>query len=360
MASSLVRWQLNAFILDIITTVLAILAVTVRYIGTRTTGRRYGGEDFCVAVATSCIIAFNSIGIWAIVTADDQPFSRLPPETLTSIFKALYAAGHFYIFNQLTTKLSILLLYHRAFGVKYGISRRYTFAITTLGVVLICWTISASLTLFLQCQPVQKYWAPATPGWCFDMSIHIVVFEFTNAMIDFAMVALVVMMLSNLTLERSTKWRLGFLLALGGFVGVASLIKIVACFAEAENSLVLGASWCSAQMFCSILCCCMPMYHLMLRKVNTSDIVSGWSWLGWLRSRAAALRSRRIWPLRGNGGSTASQQSGVAVDSLAVNVGTEGDRFHGLVSWGWRSSPPEAFNPAVTEQALVVHGQSPR
>jgi len=71
-------------------------------------------------------------------------------------------------------------------------------------------------TLFFQCKPVHRYWDVLTPGTCLGAIPLLVGFEVPNSTIDFAMVGLALVMLRDLQMRSSTKWKLSFFFAAGG------------------------------------------------------------------------------------------------------------------------------------------------
>lgn len=68
-----------------------------------------------------------------------------------------------YTWSLVWSKLSLLALYYRVFG--FGYFKRACWAVMVL---VVAWAITSSLSLFLLCVPLAKYWDPSLKGHCGD------------------------------------------------------------------------------------------------------------------------------------------------------------------------------------------------
>ena len=114
--------------------------------------------------------------------------------------------------NQLFTKLSLLFLYYRIFGV----DKRFTRWLYVLGGVQIAWFISVYIVKWMLCNPVRYNWDKSGPGSCIAIGPFLAASETINSAVDFAMLGLAVWIVQSLHMSRSTKWRLSVLFSLGG------------------------------------------------------------------------------------------------------------------------------------------------
>lgn len=121
------------------------------------------------------------------------------------------AALYFYFFHTGTVKFSVLALYYRIFGIR----RAYRFWIIALAACQGAVVVIASVYQALQCRPIARYWDLTVPGECQSEGTLIMGGETPNSLIDFAMVALAMVMIRSLQLPRSTKLKLQFLFGLG-------------------------------------------------------------------------------------------------------------------------------------------------
>ncbi|KAK3313001.1 hypothetical protein B0H66DRAFT_383926 [Apodospora peruviana] len=336
--------QVGSLAMSLVVTPLVTLAIILRFIATRRAARKIGAEDWCAFLATASTIGYNIGNIWSIVVLDGRDYTQVPIETVTEILKAGYVVTQLFPLNQFFAKLSILLLYHRIFGV----NRRYAFWISLLGVLQTCWTIAVLIVCFLQCKPVHHYWDVLSEGTCIGAMPLLVGFEVPNSSIDFAMVALVLVMLRELHIRPSTKWKLSFFFAAGGFCGLIGFVKIAAHFTAGQNSNNALTQWGNAQMLLSIICCCVPIYNsLVPRRADGSGFFS------FVRFKS----------MTGYGGSSSSSSSSSSPSSIAKakfgnhhrsarsqrqqpgtmqagSVDTEmGGMAHEGGSWGWLQLP---------------------
>jgi hypothetical protein len=110
----------------------------------------------------------------------------------------------------ITTKASILLQYKRVFS--------------TPGMRFACWCMLGFLATYgtfsfmtgwFTCVPVQKFWLPDTPGWCFDKTA----LWFSNAGIHIVTDILILIypmpVLKNLQLPKRQKYALMIVFGLG-------------------------------------------------------------------------------------------------------------------------------------------------
>lgn len=111
----------------------------------------------------------------------------------------------------LFSKLSIIALYFRIFGVCTVYARWIYF----LTFIHISWAIVMLILQAVPCNPIEKYWRPLMPGWCFSQSVLVIPQEVINSIVDFAMVILALFMIRSLHISRGTKWKLGGLFGLG-------------------------------------------------------------------------------------------------------------------------------------------------
>ncbi|KAK3689173.1 hypothetical protein B0T22DRAFT_513340 [Podospora appendiculata] len=336
--------QVGTLALSIIILPIVCVAITLRFIATRKAGRNIGAEDWCALVATLATIGYNIISIYIIHVLNGRPFTELPLDTLTGVLKVAFVCTQLFPLNQVFAKLSILLLYHRIFG----INKRYALWIMIAGVLQVCWGVSAVGALLFQCRPMHKYWDVLTPGWCMDSVALLVAFEVPNSSLDFGMVAIVLVMLRDLRIRPSTKWKLSFLFAAGGFSGLIGFLKIAAHFTAGQSNFMVLAMWGLAQMLLSVICCCVPSYN-SLKFLKPSG--SGFSrLLGSLKSKSSTFFSSSPAspaPIpynpagNGNDGGMAQPRA-----NMAGKVGSGSTINYGGGSWGWLQTPEAGVAPA--------------
>lgn len=124
--------------------------------------------------------------------------------------------------NQFFAKFSILFLFHRLFSIR----RTFKYWSWGCGAVQVGYSVATFLVSLLSCQPVSKGWNLVEPGYCINHSIFLAASETVNSSVDFVMVILAVVMIQDLKMKLSTKWKLGILFGLGGFAGIIGFVKV--------------------------------------------------------------------------------------------------------------------------------------
>ncbi|KAI1409859.1 hypothetical protein F5Y13DRAFT_169088 [Hypoxylon sp. FL1857] len=212
------------------------------------------------------------------------------------------AGLYFYFAHALFVKLSVLALYNRVFGVN-RVYRRWVYLLGALQTVLF---FLFCIYQALQCRPISKYFDLRLPGNCKDEGTVILLVEVPNSLVDFAMVILAMFMIRPLQLSSAMKWRLRFLFGLGALVGIIGFVKIAITYsATALYAFSMIALWSGVQMFVSLLCCCLPVFHPILPTA---------AFWGQLSSRVVSLvtagrLSRNNNTVRSAGGSGNSRHS---------------------------------------------------
>ncbi|KAK8075665.1 hypothetical protein PG997_010328 [Apiospora hydei] len=116
-----------------------------------------------------------------------------------------------------------MALYYRVFS----INRLFSRWIIALGSVHIAWALGLSVLYAAQCQPLAKFWRPLMPGYCIATGSQVIASEIISSGLDFALVALAMVMVGQIQMKATTKWKLRFLFGLGTFVGVIGIMKVI-------------------------------------------------------------------------------------------------------------------------------------
>lgn len=97
----------------------------------------------------------------------------------------------------------------------------------------------------LQCRPVNKFWQFWVEGECFPFSWILLVLEIPNSLIDFALVALAMVMIKGIQLRTGSMWKLRFLFGLGSLYVLHIFVSFLfANFVEVPESLASSRSVC--------------------------------------------------------------------------------------------------------------------
>ncbi|KAI0867976.1 integral membrane protein [Hypoxylon argillaceum] len=182
---------------------------------------------------------------------------------IETALKAEYSAAVVAPFGELFTKLSLLFLYHRIFGVRQS----YSLWIKFFGLVQAGEAVAAQFIALFQCSPVNKYWdSTVTHGSCIRAGPWVAGVESVNSFVDFGMTILAMIMVNDLNLRTSTKWKLYAVFVLGAFAGVIGFVKIFLSYHAAINDQLTRGVWSTAQWAVSIICSCAVVFKPILPK----------------------------------------------------------------------------------------------
>ncbi|KAI0410949.1 hypothetical protein F5X98DRAFT_358347 [Xylaria grammica] len=275
------------FVLTIVTTPIVILAITLRFISTTRSGRKFGREDWLAFSATVvhviyCILTLTIVGILR-----GRNVVVLPMDKALVVGKLAYITAPLFVFNQFFTKFSILFLYSRIFGIN-NTYRRWIWA---LSIIHIGYCISTLYIYYFSCRPISKAWNPLEPGHCLSYLATVTGEESVNSGVDFALVTLAIWMIQDLRMDRSTKLRLSLIFALGGFAGIVGFIKIGESYKGDPTINFLTGAWSIVQMAASIICCCAPVYKPILPAEGFGRLLSAAAGYTWSRV-SRSIRSK--------------------------------------------------------------------
>lgn len=111
----------------------------------------------------------------------------------------------------MTTKLSILFLYHRLFPLQW-----FKRTVLALGIFIVCYSIPQIFGDIFQCVPIRSKWDPTVTATCIDYVRLIIACGVINIVTDFIMLALPLPVLWSLHVSEHRKWVLTFMFVIGG------------------------------------------------------------------------------------------------------------------------------------------------
>ncbi|KAL1836299.1 hypothetical protein VTJ49DRAFT_5323 [Mycothermus thermophilus] len=216
-----------------------------------------------IGTAVCCLVSVRWGGgkhLW-VVTADE--FNKL--------YQTTYAFVIVYIACISATKTSILLSYRRVFG--DGIIWYIVFTLT------LCHWAEVTITWLSGCRPVSYYWRqytdPTAVGTCIDAPLFYFINGIIGLFIDVAILLVPIPTLIKLQMPPTKKIFIGGIFLLGGFVCVASAVRIVMMdqlvkspdFTWAMSKVFI---WSCVEPFIGIVCACLPTYAPLVRKFWTA------------------------------------------------------------------------------------------
>ncbi|MCJ1422470.1 hypothetical protein MMC29_000350 [Sticta canariensis] len=118
--------------------------------------------------------------------------------------------------------MSILLLYKRTFTIK---SMRY--AIYIVGAFVLAIAVSNCLALAFQCTPPAKFWNHERPGHCVNQPVLITIASMFPMLTDFIIYIMPMPVIWRLKLTLRRKFELSFVFAIGGFVCLTGIVRLI-------------------------------------------------------------------------------------------------------------------------------------
>ncbi|KAB8068775.1 integral membrane protein [Aspergillus leporis] len=229
--------------------------------------KRMEPNDWMIMIALTFSYVFMAFYIVEALNGMGMHSADIPPHILLKQMKAFWITIPFYNAALLCAKASILLQYFRVFPTR----RMRTINWVMLG-ILATYGSWAVLSGFLNCVPVAKFWDRSIDGFCLsDKGLW-----FSNASMhittDLAILMIPIPALANLELPRRQKIALISVFALGGFVCITSICRLVALKQISESTdptydNVGAASWSAIECNVGIICACLPTLRPLVSRV---------------------------------------------------------------------------------------------
>lgn len=188
--------------------VLAVLLTSLRLLSRRLLQQKLWHDDYLILVSTTTnllcaglILALRADGLGqssAPATMPSSSAARIPPD----MSKLILATEVAYAWTLCLTKLSVLITYYRVFD---DLSRAAKAVLGALAGFVVVWSCTSTLLFVFTCSPVQKLWAPDTPGQCMYIVGRWVANAASAILTDVAILLLAVTQLMRMTLTRLDK-----------------------------------------------------------------------------------------------------------------------------------------------------------
>ncbi|KAF7631609.1 hypothetical protein AFLA_012464 [Aspergillus flavus NRRL3357] len=256
-------------------TVAAVMAIATVFVGlrfwARTTNKSadLAYDDWFVLVALAfaygtgvCCILGGAYGIGKHIWVVEEN------DVLMSM-KIIFAYVILYATTVPMVKLSVLLLYRRIFRLTWTL---YFCAFLSIG-----YAISVSTTISVACVPSSFFWTqwvyPLSGGYC-----RINLYQFylwngvANLFTDVIILCLPMPIVWSLQMPKGQKWAISGIFLLGGFVCVATIVRICAITKMKDSvdiTWVIGDAmiWSNVEPCIGIVSACLPTLRPLLRQI---------------------------------------------------------------------------------------------
>ncbi|KAJ5796903.1 uncharacterized protein N7518_005443 [Penicillium psychrosexuale] len=257
----------QGLIISVVFTVLATCFVMMRMYTRMKLMNRVEANDWMVIIALVNSYVFMGLDIIEAVSGMGVHFKDIPPNIFERQMKAFWLTIPFYNAAVLCAKASILMQYFRVFP-----THRMRVVCWIMITILAVYGTWAVISAFLNCIPVAKFWDDSIQGFCLNKTN----LWFSNASMhistDIAILIIPIPALMAVDLPRKQKVALMIMFALGGFVCVTSIIRLVSLKQIAESSdptydNVGAASWSAIECNTGIICACLPTLKPLVARI---------------------------------------------------------------------------------------------
>ncbi|CAL5866686.1 uncharacterized protein PFLUO_LOCUS896 [Penicillium psychrofluorescens] len=269
----------------IVMTVLAFIAVLLRVASRVYAKVDFWWDDWTIFAAMVCELSLTIGILYAAKYLDaGHHIQALTPWQRVETAKNLIAFQQVYFLTQTVTKVSVLLLYYRVFGVH----ARFRIAAYITGGIVIAWWISCFFATMFTCIPLKALWDTSIKNkTCIDMRKFGIANGSFNMITDIMVVALSVPMVWSLQLSQKKKILISGAFGMGTFVCVISVVRL-SCFpgfdmSDPSYGVARVSLWTSVESCCSIIAACLPtlgpliisVFRLQNSQYNKDPVSSG-------------------------------------------------------------------------------------
>ncbi|KAK1844623.1 integral membrane protein [Colletotrichum chrysophilum] len=269
---------------------LSIISVLARLAAARVSGRRFTWDDW-LAIASLVFIAgvFTGTMLWLrfglgrheVVVQEEDPMN------IVYFYQTIFANEILYPFGLATARLSLVVLYHRIFGLFNA--RYYLYGLMAF---IMAWAIYATLPLILACNPVSNFWTNHKN--CIDISKLYISIAVGSIITDFILIILPMPYAAQLRMSWYKKMLLLMSFVFGGFNCFITIIRLVKVttfdFKDPTWGTVdlmiwtgLEAYWYVYKLNCqrgwnlltsyssAVICCCLPTLRPLFNFHRTRE-----------------------------------------------------------------------------------------
>ncbi|KAH0426536.1 integral membrane protein pth11-like protein [Colletotrichum camelliae] len=189
-----------------------------------------------------------------------------------TLLKIVYAEPYVYATAVTSTKVSILLLYRRLFHSKTGLGQIYSIMFWTATFLTSTYPFILWITMACACRPISFYWTQylGEKGSCINVSLFFLLLGIVNMFNDIVLLLVPVPRIWGLHMNKRTKTSIIGIMLLGGFVCVASVVRIYylnGLFQNIDVTWWMGPSfaWSSLEPSVAIISACLPTFAPLFR-----------------------------------------------------------------------------------------------
>ncbi|KAF6826119.1 integral membrane protein [Colletotrichum plurivorum] len=254
----------EVFTIHLIFFFLAIISVIARLAAARVSARRITWDDWLAFLSLFFVIGvFAGTMLWLrfglgrheIVVQEEDPMN------IVRFYQTIFANEIMYPLSLSSARLSLVVLYHRIFGL---FNARYW--LYGLQAFIVAWAIYATLPLILACHPVSNFWT--THKNCVDISKIYISIAVGSIVTDFILILLPMPYAARLRMSWYKKALLLMSFVFGGFNCFITIIRLVKVsnfdYKDPTWGTVDLMIWTGLEAYCGVICCCLPTLRPLL------------------------------------------------------------------------------------------------
>ncbi|KAK3989888.1 hypothetical protein QBC44DRAFT_395337 [Cladorrhinum sp. PSN332] len=257
---------------SVITWLIAVGFVVLRFYTRSRLNNVIGASDWCIIPALVCAAGVTASSLEQVARGAGKHVWEVNMFGIPALERAAWYGILFYNLSLVFSRISILLLYRRIFTYRW--TKRAIQVVLVLVIAIGIWLVISVCTA---CVPLEAFWnwslfwtqkVYCQPGniWWANAALHVAS--------DLVIMALPMPVLSALKLPRRQKYALVGVFALGFFVCIVSILRIVAMI-DIFNKQAVDATYTSATMIywtqievnAAISCACIMTFKPLIQKI---------------------------------------------------------------------------------------------
>ncbi|RWA04860.1 hypothetical protein EKO27_g10242 [Xylaria grammica] len=236
-------------------------------------------DDWLVLVALAFATGLSANLLWWIPRGLGRHVQTFGPNVQEDFAIGLFTAELTYTGVIVFVKFSILALYWRIFNQNSSIK----LPVAILSGAVTAWGIAVLLLTLLQCIPTRGYWDKTIEASCnVDSQKFLFGISIPNILIDVTLLALPIPYVVRLNTSTNQKHALISIFLLGGFVCIASILRLVAVVTESTGpdiswNLIGQSIWAVVEADFAIASACLPTLRPFWLAIRSKRSVTGQS-----------------------------------------------------------------------------------
>ncbi|KAK1975009.1 hypothetical protein LZ30DRAFT_606732 [Colletotrichum cereale] len=192
---------------------------------------------------------------------------NINPTNAERIIKLFWSVQMLYVTVLILAKLTIVALFGRLFP-----DPRFQFFNKMVIAFLICHGVVFLLIIMFQCTPIAGVWNHFVAGTCLDIQAVALASAILSIVEDFVILGIPIHQLRNLQLGLKKKIAVCFMLSLGSFACITSILRLrwLVVLAQSHDitwTNVDVVAWTIAEVSCALMCGSLPSLRPVFMKI---------------------------------------------------------------------------------------------